>query len=79
MGAQTIDIEIADGDSVDEYLSVGAVVKTWQEVDKGGLTSTRRPYDGDSLAARNVKVDVAEDVDGVSMAVGAVGKGYVVV
>ena len=79
LGAQTIDVEIAHGGSIDEYLSVSAVIKTWQEIDKGGLASTRRPYDGDGLAAGDVKVDVAEDVDGVGMAVCAVCKRYVAV
>ena len=37
LGTDAIDVEVADGDAVDEYLSVGAVVETGKEVDESGF------------------------------------------
>ena len=77
--AQAVDVEVSHGVAVNEYVALGAVVKSGQEVNKSGFARPRGTYDCDGLPAGDVEVDVAEHIDGVSMAVGAVGKGDVAV
>ena len=79
LSTQTVDVKVAHRDAIDEYLSFGTVVEAGQEVDEGGFAGTRRAYDGEGLPAGDVEVDVAEHVNGVGVAVGAIGKGDVAV
>ena len=79
LSTDAIDVEVADGDAVDEYLSVGAVVETGKEVDESGFAGARGAYNGNGFAFRNGEVDAFKHVDGVAVGVGLVGERYVAV
>ena len=65
MGAEAIDVKVGNGCPVDKYLPFCAVVETRQEVDKGGLTGTRRTDNGNGFATRDGEVDIAEHIHGL--------------
>ena len=79
LGTDAIDIEVADGDAVDKYLSVGAVVETGEEVDESGFAGARGAYNGNGFAFWDGEVNAFKHVDRVAVGVGLVGKGYVAV